>query len=75
MGMSNAQMVILIALPLLAIASNVALSLYVVNRIDNLSDKVGALTERVTRLEEKVISLIERVTKLEGLSRLVIPGR
>jgi len=49
--MNDTQMVILVAMPLLGIATNVALFLYAASRIDNLADKVGALTDRVTHLE------------------------
>jgi hypothetical protein len=50
--MSDTQMIILVAMPLLGIASNVALFLYIASRVDKLADKVGTLTDRVTRLEE-----------------------
>lgn len=50
--MTDTQLIILVAMPLLGIATNVALFLYAANRIDNLAEKVGTLSDRVTRLEE-----------------------
>ena len=54
--MNNIQMVILVAVPFLGIATNVGLFLYVAGRVDNLTDKVVTLTDRMTRVESEIVA-------------------
>jgi len=49
--MTDAQLDLLVALPILGIATNVGLFLYLAGRVDKLTDAVSTLSDRVTRLE------------------------